>query len=131
VHGLTVVLRIAGEFEPSRRGNVQQVQQPTTRPGLRLKSAFHPVWGLALPSSGILRAALIAAAVGVCAGAVVGQSTFDTAVSNRSATRPTNQINLPPNRTTQQMENEPKQMQSSTAPQPHSENYAGRRSPRS
>jgi len=32
---------------------------------------------------------------GVCAGAVAGQSIFDTAVSNRSATRPTNPADLP------------------------------------
>jgi hypothetical protein len=92
-----LVLRIAGEFEPSGRGNVQQVQQPATRgaPRLSLKGTFHPVWGLALPSSKIFRLALVAAAVGVCAGAVVGQSTFDAAVSNKSATPPTNPPNLP------------------------------------
>src|SRR5438067_1583133 len=92
-----LVLRVAGEFEPSGRGNVQQVQHPATRgsPRLSLKGTFHPVWGLALPSSKILRLALLAAAVGVCAGAVVGQSTFDTAVSNKTATPPTNPPNLP------------------------------------
>jgi hypothetical protein len=83
-----LVLRVAGGFEPPRRGNVQQVQQPAT-------GTFHPVWGFSLPSSGILRLALVAAAVGVCAGAVVAQSIFDTAVSNRSASRSTNQANLP------------------------------------
>jgi hypothetical protein len=41
-----------------------------------------------------LRIALIAVAVGVCAGAV-GRSIFHTAVFNRSATRPANQENLP------------------------------------
>jgi hypothetical protein len=41
-----------------------------------------------------LRIALIAVAVGVCAGAV-GRSIFATAVFNRSATRPANQANLP------------------------------------
>ena len=62
-----LVVHIAGEFEPSY---------------------FHPHWGAALPSRGSVRTGLVAAAVSVCAGAIVGQSTFDTAVSNRSATRP-------------------------------------------
>jgi BA14K-like protein len=69
-----LVVRIAGEFEPSY---------------------FHPHWGSALPLRGYLRIALVAVAVGVCVGAVVGQSTFDTAVFKRSATRPANQANLP------------------------------------
>jgi BA14K-like protein len=68
------VVRIAGEFESSH---------------------FHPIWGLAFPSRRGVRTGLVAVAVGVCAGAVVGQSTFDTVVFNRSATRPTNQANLP------------------------------------
>src|SRR6516162_3697853 len=62
-----LVVHIAGEFEPSY---------------------FHPHWGAALPSRGSVRTGLVAAAVSVCAGAIVGQSTFDTVVSNRSATRP-------------------------------------------
>jgi hypothetical protein len=61
------VVHIAGEFEPSY---------------------FHPHWGAALPSRVSIRTGLVAAAVSVCAGAIVGQSTFDTAVSNRPATRP-------------------------------------------
>lgn len=69
-----LVVRIAGEFEPSH---------------------FHPIWGLACPSRRRVRTGLVAVAVGVCAGAVAGQSIFDTAVSNRSATRPTNQADLP------------------------------------
>jgi BA14K-like protein len=69
-----LVVRIAGEFEPSHS---------------------HPIWGFALPSRRSVRTGLVAAAVGVCAGAVVGQSTFDTVVSNRSPTRPTKQTNLP------------------------------------
>jgi hypothetical protein len=69
-----LVVRIAGEFEPLY---------------------FHPHWGSAVPLRGTLRIALVAVAVGVCAGAVVGQSIFDTAVFNRSATRPANQANLP------------------------------------
>ena len=69
-----LVARIAGEFEPLY---------------------FHPHWGSALPLRGTLRIALVAVAVGVCAGAVVGQSIFDTAVFNRLATRPANQANLP------------------------------------
>lgn len=69
-----LVVRIAGEFEPSHS---------------------HPIWGLALPSRRTVRIGLVAAAAGVCAGAVVGQSAFDTAVSNRSATRPTSQESLP------------------------------------
>jgi hypothetical protein len=62
-----LVVHIAGEFEPSY---------------------FHPHWGSALPLRGSVRTGLVAAAVSVCAGAIVGQSTFDTAVSNRSAIRP-------------------------------------------
>ena len=62
-----LVVHIAGEFEPSY---------------------FHPHWGAALPLRGSVRTGLVAAAVSVCAGAIVGQSTFDTAVSNRSAIRP-------------------------------------------
>jgi hypothetical protein len=70
-----LVVNIAGEFEPSY--------------------FFHPHWGAALLSRGCVRTGLIAAAVGVCAGAIVGQSIFHTAVFNRSATRPANQENLP------------------------------------
>ena len=62
-----LVVHIAGEFEPSY---------------------FHPHWGAALPSRGSVRTGLVAATVSICAGAIVGQSTFDTGVSNRSATRP-------------------------------------------
>ena len=69
-----LVVRIAGEFEPLY---------------------FHLHWGSALRLRGTLRIALVAVAVGVCAGVVVGQSIFDTAVFNRSATRPANQANLP------------------------------------
>jgi len=69
-----LVLRIAGEFEPSH---------------------FHPHRGAALLSRGSVRTGLVAAAVGVCVGAIVGQSTFNTAISDRSATRPANQANLP------------------------------------
>jgi len=46
---------------------------------------FHPYWGAALPLMRTLRFALVAAAVGVCAAAVVGQSIFDTVVFNKSA----------------------------------------------
>jgi len=66
-----LVVRIAGESEPLN---------------------FHPYWGSALPLRGTLRISLVA--VGVFAGAVVGQSIFDTAVFNRSATRPADQANL-------------------------------------
>src|SRR6516225_3729326 len=67
-----LVVRIAGESEPLN---------------------FHPYWGSALPLRGTLRISLVA--VGVFAGAVVGQSIFDIAVFNRSATRPADQANLP------------------------------------
>ena len=50
--------------------------------------------GSALPLRGTLRIALVAVAVGVCAGAVV-RAIFDTAVFNRSATHAANQANLP------------------------------------
>ena len=66
-----LVVRIAGESEPLN---------------------FHPYWCSALPLRGTLRISLVA--VGVFAGAVVGQSIFDTAVFNRSATRPADQANL-------------------------------------
>jgi hypothetical protein len=86
-----LVLHFAGEFEPSR-----SIQWST--PGrliLPAKGTFHPAWGFALPSSGILRMALVAAAAGVCAGAVVGQSTYKAAVSNRSVTQLASQEKLP------------------------------------
>src|SRR6516165_2641700 len=67
-----LVVRIAGESEPLN---------------------FHPYWGSALPLRGTLHISLVT--VGVFAGAVVGQSIFDTAVFNRSATRPADQANLP------------------------------------
>ena len=54
------------------------LMEPTMRAG----SYFHPYWGCALPLRGTVRIALVAAAVGVCAGALVGQ-------------RPANQANLP------------------------------------
>src|SRR5262245_66650288 len=50
-----LVVRIAVEFEPSH---------------------FHPIWGLACPSRRRVRTGLVAVAVGVCAGAVAGQSIF-------------------------------------------------------
>ena len=56
-----LVVRIAGESEPLN---------------------FHPYWGSALPLRGTLHISLVT--VGVFAGAVVGQSIFDTAVFNRS-----------------------------------------------
>ena len=55
-----LVVRIAGESEPLY---------------------FHSYWGSALPLRGPLRIALVAVAVGVCAGVVV-RSIFDTAVFN-------------------------------------------------
>ena len=55
---------------------------------------FHSYWRSALPLRGTLRIALVAVAVGVCAGAVV-RAIFDTAVFNRSATHAANQANLP------------------------------------
>ncbi len=64
-----LVIRVAGEFEPSR---------------------FHPSWGFALPSRDTVRIGLAAAAVGVCIGAVVGESTFHVAISGGSANRSTN-----------------------------------------
>jgi hypothetical protein len=89
-----LVVRIAGEFEPRRGGNVQQLASRDSLE-LRRKGTFHPIWGLALPSRGILRVALLAAAVGACAGVVVGQSTFDAAVFNSGTAVPTRQANLP------------------------------------
>jgi hypothetical protein len=86
-----LVLHFAGEFEPSRSIQWSTPGRLTRRP----KSTFDPAWGFALPSSGILRLALVAAAAGVCAGAVVGQSTYKAAVSNRSATQPESQEKLP------------------------------------
>src|SRR6516225_7878126 len=58
-----LVVRIAGESEPLN---------------------FHPYWGSALPLRGTLRAALVAVAVGVCAGAVV-RSIFYTKSQSFSA----------------------------------------------
>jgi hypothetical protein len=63
-----LILHFAGEFEPSRSIQWSTPGRLTRRP----KSTFDPAWGFALPSRGILRIALVAAAAGVCAGAVVG-----------------------------------------------------------
>jgi hypothetical protein len=62
-----LVVHIAGEFEPPY---------------------FHPHWGAALPSRVSVRTGFVAAAVSVCAGAIVGQSTFHTTLSSRSVTPP-------------------------------------------
>jgi hypothetical protein len=51
-----LVVHIAGEFEPS--------------------FFFHPHWGAALLSRDSVRTGLVAAAVGVCAGAIAGQINF-------------------------------------------------------
>ncbi len=89
-----LVIRMAGEFEPARRDNVPRLAARDSL-AARPTGTFHPLWGFALPSSGVLRIALVAVAVGVCAGVVAGQATFDTAVSNKLRARPTNQANSP------------------------------------
>jgi hypothetical protein len=79
---------VAGEFEPVVR------QQPEV--GRHASGAFHPIWGLALPSGRVVRVALLAAAVAACAGAVVEQLNFNAAVLNkRTAGIPTRPSNLP------------------------------------
>jgi len=80
-----LVVRIAGESEPLH---------------------FHSYWGSALPLRGTIRIALVAAAVGVCAGAVV-RAIFDIAAFNRSATGPANQANLPISVQTDKTQSEP------------------------
>src|SRR5215467_10604196 len=62
-----------------------------------LSAAAFPVLSFTMKHASFrrVRTGLVAVAVGVCAGAIAGQSIFDTAVSNRSATRPTNQADLP------------------------------------
>jgi hypothetical protein len=67
-----LVARIAGEYEPAP-GGVQQ--QPEIGP--RPTGTFHPIWGFARPSTGTVRIALLAVAVGACIGAI---SNFDAAV---------------------------------------------------
>ena len=67
-----LVARIAGEYEPAP-GGVQQ--QPEVGP--RPTGTFHPIRGFTRPSTGTVRIALLAVAVGACVGAI---SNFDAAV---------------------------------------------------
>jgi hypothetical protein len=88
------VVLVAGEAEPPPRG---KIRDPAVNRGreadlvFRPKRSFHPVWGLALPSSGTIRMGLIAGAVGVCVGAAVALdwSTYAPVVStSEEASRP-------------------------------------------
>jgi hypothetical protein len=63
----------AGECEPARGGIVQQQSEVGPRP----TGTFRPIWGFARPSTGTVCIALLAVAVGACAGAL---SNFDAAV---------------------------------------------------
>jgi hypothetical protein len=54
---------------------------------------FHPIWGFARPSTGTVRIALLAVAVGACAGAI---SNFDAAIFNKgTAIIPTKPSSVP------------------------------------
>jgi hypothetical protein len=73
-------------WNASKAGHALRLTRDESRGG-----TFHPIWGLALPSGRVVRIALLVTVVGACAGAVVGQSSFDLAVFSRG----TNQANLP------------------------------------
>jgi hypothetical protein len=67
------VIHIAGEYEPARGGIVQQQSEIGPHP----TGTFHPIRGFARPSTSTVCIALLAIAVGACAGAI---SNFDAAV---------------------------------------------------
>jgi hypothetical protein len=61
--------------------------------GLHPTGTFHPIWGFARPSTGTVRIALLAVAVGACAGAI---SNFDAAIFNKgTAIIPTKPSSVP------------------------------------
>jgi BA14K-like protein len=100
------VALVAGEAEPSPGGTIQEAATNWRREAdlvFRPKRTFHPVWGLALPSSITTRMSLIAAAAGACVGAGVALhwTTSEPAVAtneptfNEAASRPTDRSDVP------------------------------------
>jgi hypothetical protein len=96
------VVFVAGEPEPSPPGKIQELTADwRAERGLvfRPKRSLHPVWGLALPSRGTIRAALIAGAAGACVGAAVvfDRPPFNPTIvaTNEAAPRPTSQSGSP------------------------------------
>jgi BA14K-like protein len=100
------VVLVAGEAEPSPGGTIQEAAANWRREAdlvFRPKRTFHPVWGLALPSSSTTRMSLIAAAAGACVGAAVALdwTTHEPAVAknepafNEAASRPTDRSDAP------------------------------------
>ena len=83
------VIHIAGEHEPARGGSIQQQSEVAHRP----TGTFRPIWGFARPSTGTVCIALLAVAVGACAGAI---SNFDAAVFKKvTAIIPTKPSSMP------------------------------------
>ena len=81
------VLVVAGEPEPAPRGRIRELTADWRAERdlvFRPKRNIHPVWGLALPSRGTIRIALIAGVAGACVGAaiVLHRSSFEPAVAN-------------------------------------------------
>jgi hypothetical protein len=100
------VVLVAGEAEPPPGGTIQEAAANWRREAdlvFRPKRTFHPVWGLALPSSSTTRMSLIAAAAGACVGAGVALNwtTSEPAVAtneptfNEGASRPTDRSDAP------------------------------------
>jgi hypothetical protein len=80
------VLIIAGEPEPAPSGRIRELTADWRAERdlvFRPKRNAHPVWGLALPSRGTIRLALIAGAAGACVGAAVmlDRSSLEPAVA--------------------------------------------------
>ena len=95
------VLIVAGEPEPAPRGRIRELTADWRAERdlvFRPKRNIHPVWGLALPSRGTIRIALIAGAAGACVGAAVvaHRSSFEPAIaSNEGASRTTSRSDSP------------------------------------
>lgn len=100
------VVLVAGEAEPRPGGTIQEATANWRREAdlvFRPKRTFHPVWGLALPSSNTTRMSLIAAAAGACVGAAVALNwtTHEPAVArnepafNVASSRPTDGTDAP------------------------------------
>lgn len=95
------VLVVAGEPEPAPRGKIRELTADWRAERdlvFRPKRNIHPVWGVALPSRGTIRIALIAGAAGACVGAAVAlhRSSFEPAIAtNDSASRTASRSDSP------------------------------------
>lgn len=88
------VLIVAGEPEPAPRGKIRELTADWRAERdlvFRPNRNIHPVWGVAFPSRGTIRIALIAGAAGACLGAAVAlhRSSFQPAVVTADSTSPT------------------------------------------